>query len=79
MLQSSEDWMKRVRRVLLTNVSSSEATIKLQPVSSFLSPRSALFALSQVKAQYKWADITEPQARGFLQIETESGEPDKEQ
>ena len=87
MLESSQDGMKRVRRVLLTNVSSSEGTIQLQPVSSFLSPwicsicccTSICSSLSQVKAQYKWADITRPQARGFLQIETDSGDADKEQ
>ena len=87
MLESSQDGMKRVRRVLLTNVSSSEGTIQLQPVSSFLSPwicsicccTSICSSLSQVKAQYKWADITRPQARGFLQIETDSGDADKEE
>ena len=87
MLESSQDGMKRVRRVLLTNVSSSEGTIQLQPVSSFLSPwicsicccTSVCSSLSPVKAQYKWADITRPQARGFLQIETDSGDADKEE
>ena len=80
----------REKQKNLTNVSSWEATIKQYLSPLFLSTslylllpcsKSLLYLLlplSHVKAQYKLADITRPQARGFVTNRDRQRPPDKE-